>query len=96
MKCAKPSRGERISDKWRICFTPTICAPSLSRKADRLAEFLKVRETITLPRMSQRYIRSVEAGGAWAATCIEVDSPSRLFLAGQYLIPVLSARPPSS
>ena len=89
-------RRRRISDKWRICFTPTICAPSLSRKADRLAEFLKVRETITLPRMSQRYIRSVEAGGAWAATCIEVDSPSRLFLAGRYLIPVLSARPPSS
>ena len=54
-------RGERISDRWRICFTPTIDAPSLSRKADRLAEFLKVRETITLPRMSQRYIRSVEA-----------------------------------
>ena len=46
--------------------------------------------------MSQRYIRNVEAGEVRAATCIEVDSPSRLFLAGQYLIPVLSVRPPSS
>ena len=62
---------------------------------ERLAEFLTAREAITLPRVSQRYIRNVEAAAAQAATCIEVDSPSHLFLAGQYLIPVPSARPPS-
>ena len=87
--------GRRISDKWRILFAPTIEAASLPRKVDRLAEFLKTREAITLPRVSQRYIRNVEAAAAQAATCIEVDSSSRMFLAGQYLIPVPSARPPS-
>ena len=87
--------GRRISDKWRILFAPTIEAASQPRKVDRLAEFLTAREAITLPRVNQRYIRNVEAAETQAATCIEVDSSSRMFLAGQYLIPVPSARPPS-
>ena len=36
--------GRVISDKWRVCFTPTVCAASLPRKTDRLTGFLARRD----------------------------------------------------
>ena len=85
-----------ISDKWRVLFTPTIYVASLPRKADRLTEFLERREGIPLTRLMQRYIRDAQYAGTQKTTEIAVDSPSRLFLAGQSMIPALSTGPPSN
>ena len=75
--------GRPISDKWRVCFTPTIYAASLPRKTDRLTEFLDRREGIPLTRLMQRYIRAASYAGTRKTTGIAVDSPSHLFLAGR-------------
>ena len=88
--------GRVISDKWRVLFTPTICAASLPRKADRLTGFLERREAIPLTRLMQRYIRAAYYAGTRRTAGIAVDSPSRLFLAGRSMIPTLSAGPPSA
>ena len=88
--------GRVISDKWRVCFTPTIYAASLPRKAGRLTGFLERREGIPLTRVMQRYIRAAYYAGTRRTTEIAVDSPSRLFLAGRSMIPTLSAGPPST
>ena len=88
--------GRPISDKWRVLFTPTIYAASLPRKADRLTGFLGRREGIPLTRLMQRYIRAASYDGTLKTTEIAVDSPSRLFLTGQSMIPALSAGPPSN
>ena len=85
-----------ISDKWRVLFTPTICAASLPRKTDRLSGFLERREGIPLTRLMQRYIRATYYAGTRKTTGIAVDSPSRLFLAGRSMIPALSSGPPSN
>ena len=88
--------GRVISDKWRVWFTPTICAASLPRKIERLAGFLERREGIPLTRVMQRYIRAASYDGTLRTTEIAVDSPSRLFLAGRSMIPALSGGPRSN
>ena len=47
----------------------------------------------TLPRVAQRYIRGVEPASVKSTVCIVVDSPARMLLAGEHLIPVRSAGP---
>ena len=87
-------RRRVVSDKWRVLFTPTIYAASLPRKTDRLTAFLERREGIPLTRLSQRYVRAASYAGTRRTTEIAVDSPSRMFLAGRSMIPVLSGGPP--
>ena len=82
--------GRVISDKWRVLFTPTIYVASLPRKADRLTRFLGRRQRRPLTRLMQWYVRAAPYDGIRRTTEIAVDSPSRLFLAGQSMIPALS------
>ena len=83
--------GIRISDKWRVNFAPTIYVFSLPRKAEVLKGPMERRGRVTLPRVVQRYIRSVEPAPMDSTICIVVDSPTRMFLAGEHMIPVRSA-----
>ena len=86
--------GKFVSDKWRIHFAPTINVAGLPRKSDRLTEALQQRQQASLPRPAQRYIRLVEFVGQCATTCVAVDSPSHMVLAGRAMIPTLTAGPP--
>ena len=73
--------GRVVSDKFRVLFKPTIQCARLPRKVQRINE--DHRSTI-----KRRYIKSVSPTGKQSEmTCIAVDSPSRLFLAGKSLIP---------
>ena len=84
--------GRAISPKWDVYFTPSIRAASLPRKAGTLEPFLETREEQTLGRTNQRYIRGVEPAGVRRTTCITVDSPSGLFLAGREMVPTHNTR----
>ena len=87
--------GRRVSDRWRVCFSPTVKAVSLPRKADRLKEYLERCGESALSRLAQRYIRNVVPDETAATTGIAVDSPSRLVLAGRQRVPVQSSwKPP--
>ena len=83
--------GRRVSDKWRINFSPTICVFSLPRKAEVLKGHWERRGHVKLPRVVQRYIRSVEPASEESTVSIVVDSPTRMFLAGEHMIPVRSS-----
>ena len=84
--------GAFISDKWRVCFTPTIMVVSLPRKAQGLTMHLEARSARTLTRLNQRYIRDVKPMGVRPTICLAVDSHSGMFLAGEHMIPVQSRR----
>ena len=81
--------GRFISDKFRVFFAPTQMVVGLPRKVLKLGPALRYRSQVPLPRAAQRYIYSVTPVGHMKTTCIVVDSPSRLVLAGRSLIPTL-------
>ena len=87
--------GKVVSDKFRILFAPTIRVMWLLRKAARLERPLRYREQAAFPRPGQRYIKSVMPTGYRSTTCITVDSPSRMVLAGTSMIPTLTPSPGS-
>ena len=84
--------GVEVSPKYRVRFTPDINVFSLPRKADHLERFLKRRTETPLTRMKQRYIRDIKKGEVKNTTCITVDSPSSLFLAGREMVPTHNTR----
>ena len=84
--------GRRTSDKYRVTFAPTMDVFSLPRKSEELQQHLKRREYVKLPRVVQRYIRAVEPASSEYTTCIAVDSPTRVLLAGEHMIPIRSSR----
>ena len=93
MTCGEATlEGQVISPKWNVQFTPSIQVASLPRKAETLEPFLQLRSDRALGRTDQRYIRTVEPAGVRRTTCITVDSPSGLFLAGRELIPTHNTR----
>lgn len=73
-------KGRVISDKWRICFSP------LGRKIARL-ERKQSRVGNGSRTQKWRYITSVEPVESVPMKCIQVDSPSRLYLAGFQCVP---------
>ena len=77
-----------ISDAWRVCFTPSRVLASLPRKAARATRLLERRQHVILPRTVQRYIRSVVPVTEHPTTCLFVDSPCRMLLVGESMIPV--------
>ena len=87
--------GKVVSDKFRILFAPTIRVMWLLQKAARLERPLRYREQAAFPRPGQRYIKSVMPTGYRSTTCITVDSPSRMVLAGTSMIPTLTPSPGS-
>ena len=71
--------GRRIPSKWTVIFYPTAQVASLPRKMERM-------ET-ALAQTGQRYIQDVRPAGTRKTTCITVNSPSGLFLAGREMVP---------
>ncbi|SIR92561.1 LAGLIDADG-like domain-containing protein [Micromonospora avicenniae] len=78
----KAVRGRRpeTSTCYRIHFTP-------DDKVFRLTRKLARQVTQTRPSTSRRYIVDVRPVPSVPVRCIEVDSPSHLFLAGRTLVP---------
>lgn len=87
-------KGRRISDKWRVAFSPSIVVVSLPRKVAALETFLDRRRKVALARTGQRYIRSIKPAGQALTFCVAVDSLSRMMLAGGSMIPVRTAGVP--
>jgi len=76
-------QNERCMEQFRVQFRPTpdLNPFKLRRKADRV--LLAVKPTI----LHRRRIVSVEAVDSVPVCCIQVDSPSHLFLAGDRMVP---------
>lgn len=72
--------GKDCGPKYRVCWTATLPVFRLKRKLDRLP-------SITRSTQNYRYIVSVERIEDEAMQCIEVNSPSHLYLAGKTGIP---------
>ena len=83
--------GRRISDKWRVAFTPTMVVFSLPREVNRLEDCRQRRGQVPLTRVVQRYVRAVTEAGMAPTVCIVVASPRKMFLAGHSMIPVRSS-----
>lgn len=83
--------GLDVSTKYRVRFTPTLNVFRLPRKAQHLQKQLERRKS-ALTRQEQRYIRRVTPAGHRQTTCIAVDSPSSLFLAGRQMVPTHNTR----
>ena len=79
--------GTPISAKYYVPFTPTLNVFTIPRKADPLDVFLSKRDDTPLPTIHQRYITDVKNAGTRATTCITVNSPSSMFLAGRQMVP---------
>jgi phage terminase large subunit-like protein len=79
--------GVDVSDKYRVSFTPYLPVCRLKRKADRLKQAGKQAK-----RQQRRYIVDVRPVGSVAVRCIEVDSPSHLYLASRSMIPTHNTR----
>lgn len=73
--------GTRHKDHWTVRFRPTFQCFSVARKASRI--------DATSPRRNNylRYIRDVRPVPSVPVRCIQVDSPSHLYLAGETMIP---------
>ena len=88
--------GIRVSDKWRVCYSPSIVVFSLPRKVGCLQPHLDRRRQADVPRTGQRYIKSIEQIGKKLTLCVTVDSFNRMMLAGQHMIPVRTAGNPGN
>jgi len=77
--------GRVIGPKWRIQFWSRADAPCfrLRRKCARLKKAAGAKKL----RSTTRHIVSVESVPSEPVRCIQVDSPSHLFLAGESMIP---------
>ena len=73
--------GREISPKYRIKFLAGFPAFRLERKLAR-QKMVGMR-----PTTRRRYVEAVDPVQSVPVRCIEVDSPSRLFLAGEAMIP---------
>ncbi len=78
----RPVRGRSSASStcYRIRFTPSDRVFRLTRKASR-------QVTRNRPSTTRRYIVDVRPVSSVAVRCIQVDSPSHLFLAGRTLVP---------
>jgi hypothetical protein len=80
----QPTRGPLATPGgrvYRLNFTPDICPFRLPRKAER---WQPSKQAI---RATGRHIASIEPVETVPTQCIEVDSPSELFLAGEDMVP---------
>jgi hypothetical protein len=72
--------GKDCGPKYRVTFTPAIQVFRLSRKAQHVKSKVSCRIT-------QRFITSCVPCESVPVKCIQVDSPSHLYLAGRTMIP---------
>jgi len=73
--------GRDISAKYRVKFLMSLPAFRLERKLAR-----QKREGFK-PTVRRRYIEAADAVPSVPVMCIEVDSPSHLYLAGRHMVP---------
>ncbi len=78
--------GRVTSPKWSVQFSPT------QQVTEAPEPFLQNPHERDLSRTDQRYIRDVTPSGTVTTTCITVDSPSGLFLAGCQMVPTHNTR----
>ena len=71
--------GKDCGPKYRVCFTTTLAVFRLKRKLDKLPKVRKYNPTRAIVKCSP--VESVPV------KCIQVDSPSHLYLAGHGMIP---------
>lgn len=80
-----------LSPVWRVHFAPTYTPFRLPRKVEKFEAGDRRQRGKTKGRKlgprKWRTVRAVEPVGSQDTVCIEVDSPSHLFLAGRALIP---------
>jgi hypothetical protein len=81
----------QLQHAWRVCFSPTFTPFRLSRKVDHFErgprrQRGKAASRALGPRQ-WRVVTAIESVEPVDTVCIEVDSPSHLFLAGHALIP---------
>lgn len=76
--------GRDCGEVYRISFTPIDINPF---KLERKSSLVPHRDRKSTPRVSQRRIVDVVKVDSRPVRCIEVDSPSHMFLAGESLIP---------
>jgi len=76
--------GEDYGLVYRVAFT---CGESPFRLSRKTATFLERTSNHNPEKTSRRYIIDIQRIPAVPARCIMVDSPSRLFLAGDAMIP---------
>ena len=83
--------GRRISDKWRGTFAPTIYVFSLQRKAEVQKGPMERRGRVTTPQggTAVHPLRRAGTHGRNYMHCC--GFPTRMFLAGEHMIPVRSA-----
>lgn len=74
----RPSKSGKPGIAWLVKFTPTFIPFRLQRKAARCKENRS---------RTYHYITEVKPAKARRTVCIEVDSPSGLFLAGESMVP---------
>lgn len=79
--------GKFISKKYRLIFCPPFQVFKLSRKARVLTEANAKKVHHKVAKNQKHYIQSVEFIGSVPVRCIEVDSPSKLFLCGERMVP---------
>lgn len=72
--------GKKCGTKYRVTFTPNTPVFKLQRK-------LKRQRSSVSTRSKYRFITDVRPVASVPVRCIQVDSPSRLYLAGRAMIP---------
>lgn len=78
-----------VRDCWHVSFITDLPVFKLSRKADRIPREVR-------PDVRRRYVVNVDPVPSRPVRCIQVDSPTHLYLCGRGLIPTHnSARSPS-
>lgn len=74
----RKNQCEKWSDSWAVKFTPPFSPFRLSRKT---------KKTVCRRAYRNHYIVSVDRVSPRRTVCIEVDSPSHLYLAGESMVP---------
>ena len=77
--------GRVIGKKYRLIFSPIFEAFRLSRKAKVLDE-ANAKKGHKVAKNQKHYIKSVEPIKSVPVRCIEIDSPSKLFLCGDRMV----------
>lgn len=72
--------GNDCGEKYRVTFTPSLPVFRLKRKAERCKANVS-------PRIRSRFIVACDRISSVPVRCIQVDSPSHLFLASRSMIP---------
>ena len=90
----KKSKGRqetiKMSEHYRVRFTPTMLVATLPRKAAAVTRVIDRRAEESVPRTGVRSIRRINPAGIRKTRRISVDSPSGMMLAGRHMVPTVA------